>query len=204
MQKLICVCWLLLLAPASVAAEANPLQRFLAEVQTLRAEFTQELYDETGLLLESGGGDLAIQRPGKFRWTYREPYQQLIVADGERIWIYEEDLQQVTVKSQADIGNTPAMLLSNRLDLERNFNAETLPTEDGQARLLLHPKDPDAQFLSMLLRFQDGTLSGLELRDKLGQLTRLQFLAVETNPALATDLFSFTPPAGVDVIDGSS
>lgn len=201
---ILCGFSLLLCGSVVSAEEANPLSSFTQDLTRFSANFTQQLYDESHMLLEENSGQMQIQRPGKFRWEYQVPYQQLIVADGEHIWIYEADLAQVTVKPQDMINNTPAMLLSGNAELMEQFSQQVLPAQDGLNIVQLTPKDEHAQFQSIQVRFQQQQLHSLELRDKLGQITLLQFSEQQRNPEIPAQNFTFSPPAGVDVIDGAS
>ncbi len=200
------VLWLSPLAAQDTTppTDDSQLREFLNSLQTWHAEFEQHQFDESGELLERSDGEVDIRRPGRFRWQYQTPYRQLIVADGERIWIYDQDLEQVTVKDfSAGLGNTPAMLLSSGRDWERAFEIEALPRRDEEFRhYQLTPREKDAQFKQMTLTFAGEALHQLELRDNLGQITLIRFSAQQRNPVLAPDLFQFEPPEGVDILDG--
>lgn len=192
---------LLWLVPAAAAQVPPRLQRFLDEVQTLRADFRQTVLDEQGERLQSSSGTMYLQRPDRFRWEYREPYPQLIVADGRRVWIYDRDLEQVTVRSLGEaVGSSPAQLLSSGRPLQESFRIEDQGEREGLAWIALEPRDADATFSRVRLGFDGGHLTAMELRDNFGQLTRVRFSAVETNLTLDPGLFEFTPPPGVDVI----
>ena len=174
---------------------------FFEQVQSLRAHFTQELVQAGSGTLQRSSGEVVLQRPGRFRWDYREPFRQVIVADGERLWFYDTDLEQVTVKDlEEGLGGTPAALLTSRRPLDESFKLAELPAVDGLARAELRPKARDGNFESIQLGFRGGELESMEIIDSFGQLTRLGFSAVERNPKLDPALFRFTPPAGVDVI----
>jgi len=179
------------------------LDHFLRDLQSLHAQFKQEIYDEKGQILEKSQGKMYIQRPNRFRWVYQQPYQQLIVADGKKVWIYDSDLEQVTVKNlDKALGKTPAFLLSHRqATLEKDFIINKLPSSrTGATRLELIPKDAQAYFDSMRLNLQGKKLLNLELVDNLGQTTNIYFLKIKRNQKLNANLFKFTPPAGVDII----
>lgn len=192
---------LLCLSSAAQAGGRERLDAFYKDVQSLRGEFTQTLLDPRMKVTEEAQGTLALQRPGKFRWDYKTPYHQLIVTNGDKIWIYDIDLEQVTVKRLDEaVGNTPAQLLSSGESLEKNFDI----TDQGKSGELewveLTPKQKDSGFEKVRLGFDQRDLRAMELKDNFGQTTRLQFSRLERNPKLVPSLFDFTPPPGVDVV----
>ena len=191
-----------LLCLATPLAAQETLDAFLKELKTLHATFKQKLFNEQGKLLETAQGEMFIQRPHQFRWDYQQPYQQLIVADGEKIWVYDADLEQVTVKNlDRALGKTPALLLSSGRQVEADFFVTPLPTPtEALARFELIPKDAQAQFESIRLTLQKNKLQGFELTDNLGQTTFITFAQGQYNQKLDQGLFIFTPPAGTDVI----
>jgi len=191
--------------PAAAGALAR-LEAFLAEVHALRARFEQEVLDERGVSAQRSRGTVAVLRPGRFRWDYREPYRQLIVADGERLWIYDEDLAQVTVRPQAEaLTRTPLQILTTRAGgaLE-GFQVRELGLREGLEWVELRPADTAGQpdFERILVGFDGPRLARMELVDAFGQTVRLRFEAVERNPELDPALFRFEPPPGVDVVRG--
>lgn len=192
---------MLLSAPLAHAGEARArLDRFLGGLSTLHAEFRQTVEDQEGASDESRG-ELFIARPGKFRLHYAEPYEQLYVADGKRVWLYDKDLAQVTVKDQeAALGSTPALLLSSTQPLTENFAVSEAGDRDGLAWLELKPLDEDGSFESVHLGLAGGNLKVMEMVDGLGQRTRIEFVALERNVKLDPANFRFTPPEGVDVV----
>ncbi|MCP4697586.1 MAG: outer membrane lipoprotein chaperone LolA [Gammaproteobacteria bacterium] len=186
------------------AAKSAPLDGFLNALKTFHARFEQKLLDDNGELLESSHGEMYLQRPGKFRWEYQRPYQQLIVTDGRQVWMYDRDLEQVTIKNMDNtLGTTPALLLSSERSVEDAFVVNNLPQQAGVERVELKPKSKDAQFQRMRLNFADTLLEKLELLDNLGQTTLIRFSQQQRNPELNTDLFKFSPPPDVDIIDGT-
>ena len=186
-------------APAASAAER--VDRYLARIETLRAAFHQEVIDSEGHLREEADGTLAVSRPGRFRWDYRTPSEQLLVSDGTTVWLYDVELEQVTVrKADQVLSATPAMLLSGRGTVSESFDAAERGRSEGLEWVALTPKLEDADFREVRLGFRDGELQRMELSDRLGQVTRIQFSSVELNPELPADLFSFEPPPGVDVV----
>ena len=196
---------LLFLALLYLPYRANAVEvfdHFLNELQTIHAQFEQKQLSEKGELLESAQGEFYLHRPGKFRWDYQKPYHQLIIADGEKVWIYDEDLEQVTVKNLKNaLGKTPALLLSSEQKVEENFTITVLPPQSNLTRLELKPRDTETQFDSIRLILEDKTLQKLELTDHLGQTTYITFRNIKRNEKLDMDLFIFTPPAGVDMIE---
>ncbi len=196
--------WLLLLLCylPSVLYANEVLDHFLQTLQTLQAQFVQKLYNEQGRLLEQSQGKMYVQRPNRFHWNYLHPYNQLIVADGERVWIYDKDLEQITLKKLDDaLGKTPAFLLSSNRPVEDDFVVNQLPSKKrGITRFKLIPKDAQAQFESMYLNLKGKVILGLEFKDNLGQKTVITFKQVKRNRKLGEELFIFTPPAGVDII----
>jgi outer membrane lipoprotein carrier protein len=189
---------------AAQAMEQAPpaLRQFLDTAQTFRAEFSQEVFDARGRSVESSSGDVVMQRPGRFRWDYTTPYARTIVADGERLWLYEADLEQVTVRRlSAGLGDTPAALLTGRDDFLKRFNVERTFEADGLAWTVLRPVSSDTDFAELRLGFRDQLLLALELDDRLGQRTRIDFQSPRVNTAVPADTFRFTPPPGADVID---
>jgi outer membrane lipoprotein carrier protein len=145
-----------------------------------------------------------MQRPGRFRWDYQAPFKRVIVADGERVWLYEADLDQVTIrKLTSGIGDTPAALLTGKESVLDEFKVGKTWTEGELALVRLIPQSAEADFAGVTLGFKGPELRLLLLEDRLGQLTRIDFSGIRTNPALSPDLFRFQPPPGADVIDDS-
>jgi chaperone LolA len=191
---------------AAVAAHADTatqrLHAFFTEVRTLRADFDQVVLDPNQQQVQSAQGTLFLLRPGKFRWDYTTPYKQLLVGDGNKVWFYDAELEQVTVKTQsATLGGSPALLLSGGKPLEENFTIVERGTQRGLDWLELSPKAKDTEFSSVRLGFGVRDLEAMELTDGFGQTTQLKFTHMQRNPSLETDLFTFVPPDGVDVID---
>jgi outer membrane lipoprotein carrier protein len=178
------------------------LQNFLDGLTTLTAEFSQEVMNRDLELVEAATGYVVLEKPGRFRWDYQEPFERVIVADGERVWLYEADLEQVTVRRlDAGLGETPAALLTGSVDVLERF-AFLGSEADGEVLWVnLGPLSDDADFDSVRLAFAGDLLTRLELHDRLGQTTRLAFADVEQGVAVPNDVFVFDPPDGVDVID---
>ena len=189
-----------LVAPAFAANGPDRLHAFLDEVRTLRAEFQQSVFDEDDRPLDDASGMVYIERPGRFRWDYSEPYAQEIVGDGEKVWIYDSELEQVTVRPLGDaLGDTPVMLLSSDRPVEQSFDVRAIDGPDGYEWAGLRPLGEQMSFTEIRLGFDGDTLRVMELKDAFGQLTRLRFAKVERNPTLAPSLFQFTPPDGADI-----
>jgi outer membrane lipoprotein carrier protein len=197
---------IVLLSGAAVASPDDPgllrLQNFLDGLTTLTAEFSQEVMNRDLELVEAATGYVVLEKPGRFRWDYQEPFERVIVADGERVWLYEADLEQVTVRRlDAGLGETPAALLTGSVDVLERF-AFLGSEADGEVLWVnLGPLSDDADFDSVRLAFAGDLLTRLELHDRLGQTTRLAFADVEQGVAVPNDVFVFDPPDGVDVID---
>lgn len=196
------VAGLLLLSSTVYAGEGQAkLDHFLGGLTTMQADFIQRLTNARGELIEESRGKLWLERPGKFRLQYVSPYEQLYVADGKNIWMYDRDLEQVTVKPQDDtLGSTPAMLLSSETPLDENFTIEEEGEHQGYLWLLLKPKAADSNFDYLRLAIEDGVLRAMEMVDGFGQTTRLYLETVVRNPEVSEDKFKFVPPPGVDVI----
>ncbi|HVF65431.1 MAG TPA: outer membrane lipoprotein chaperone LolA [Casimicrobiaceae bacterium] len=186
---------------AVFAASLDRLRSFVRDTQTARTPFTQTVTDKAGRVVQKSNGEFQLARPGKFRWSVDKPYRQLVVGDGDRVWIYDEDLNQVIVRKAGEaIGSTPAALLAGREDVERAFKWRELPASGGLEWLAAMPIAKDAAFAEIRLGFIDKTLAALELTDPFGQTTVVRFGAFERNPTLASDTFRFVPPKGADVI----
>jgi len=198
-------CLFLLFYPLASIAQASAtssLKNFIHDARTVRATFTQSVLDKNGRTVQTGQGTMQFQRPGKFRWIYEKPYEQLIVGDGDRIWFYDRDLNQVTVRRlDLAIGSSPAALLAGDSDIEQNFELRDTGSLAGTEWLEAKSKTRDSTFEWVRLGFTpDGVLKSMELHDNFGQTTVLTFSRLERTPRLAPDLFKFTPPAGSDVI----
>jgi outer membrane lipoprotein carrier protein len=183
------------------AATLDRLRAFVRETQTARAQFTQTVVDKNGRSVKSANGTFELSRPGKFRWNVEKPYKQLLVGDGQRVWVYDEDLNQVIVRKVGDaLGGTPAALLSGNQDVERAFAWSDLPASDGLEWLGATPLAKDAAFTEIRIGFDAKGLAALEIVDAFGQKSVVRFTNVERNPKFAPDLFRYAPPKGADVI----
>ena len=181
------------------------MEAFLRGLEGLQAEFEQVLTDRTGRTVDEARGSLAIKRPDRFRWDYRDPHTQTIVSDGARVWLYDSDLEQVTVRKLDDtLSATPAMLLSGDGALEDNFSVTQTEQTGGVQWVRMEPKRTDTDFKWVRLGFEGAGLRYMQLGDKLGQTTQLEFTQLERNPPLDPSRFTFTVPPGADVIGDAS
>jgi len=184
------------------AEEVSPLDAFLDNLDTFQAEFKQTLVNENGEELETVTGIVYMKTPGKFRWDYQDPYSQMIITDGSTLWLYDEDLEQVTVKDiSGSIENTPAAILSGEENIKEHFIIIDMGDIEGFNWIELTPKDIENQFSSIRLGFDKNKLGMMVLFDNLGQTTRIDFLNSIRNRKLESSLFTFEPPINVDVID---
>ena len=191
----------LLLTDAPSAATRDRLRAFLGDTQTASTTFTQTVTDRNGRVVQKSNGEFMLSRPGRFRWSIEKPYRQLVVGDGERVWIYDEDLNQVVVRRLSEaLGSTPAALLAGREDVEKAFTWKELPSSGGLDWLAATPIAKDAAFSEIRLGFDGERLAALELVDGFGQKTVVRFGEMTRNPKLPEDAFRFAPPKGADVI----
>jgi outer membrane lipoprotein carrier protein len=201
MKVLLTFAALLLVMPA-VAGSIEKLNAFAAQTQSARSNFSQKVLDKSGKAIQSSTGVLAFSRPGKFRWEYRKPSEQLIVGDGERLWIYDQELNQVTVKKMdGALGSSPAALLAGSNEIESHYNLSAKGQKGGLDWLEAYPKSNDTMFEKVRMGFKGDSLDTMELYDHLGQLTVIRFSKIERNPKLAADSFRFSPPKGADVLE---
>jgi len=190
-----------LLASTAYASGLDQLHAFLEGTQTAQGAFKQVVVNKDRRTTQATSGTFAFARPGKFRWTYEKPFDQLIVGDGEKVWIYDRDLNQVIVrKLDAALGSTPAALLAGDNALEKNFTLVAGGESNGLEFVDATPKAPESQFSRIRLGFVDNLPRRMELTDAFGQTTELTFADVKRNPKLAADVFRFAPPQGADVV----
>ena len=191
----------LTLPSLSAASSLERFSQFISATHTAQGRFEQKIFDGNRKLLQESSGVLAFSRPGKFRWSYSKPYSQLIVGDGSKVWIYDEDLKQVTVKKlDQALGSTPAALLAGNNEAMRGFRLIDKGAKDGVEWLEAVPRDKEGSFQSIRMGFAESGLKQMELVDSLGQTTVLRFDSLERNPKLDPGLFRFSPPKGADVI----
>jgi len=174
---------------------------FVNNVQTMSGRFEQQLVDADDIVIDRSTGTVEIQKPGRFRWTYLEPYEQILVADGLNVWSYDVDLEQVTVKAQAEVlANTPALLLGGSQNVLDDFEYIGSFQERGTVWVRLRPETTDNGFTKVELGFDEGKLSRLIFSDNLGQTTLIAFFDLSFNESIDAERFSFSPPDDVDVV----
>lgn len=183
-------------------APIEQLKSFLAKTASLTADFKQVTLNENGLATQTSHGLFYLSRPGKFRWSYKAPFEQEIVSNKGKVWFYDADLEQVTIKKlDESLGSTPALLLSGEIALEENFKLQQQGIDEEMQWIKLSPKNEDSGFNYILIGMQGASIGGMELSDNFGQLTRIYFLNVRQNPVLAGSVFEFKAPEGVDVFE---
>lgn len=179
------------------------LDDFLDGLDTFKGEFKQTLSNARGDIVERSNGTLYLKNPGEFHWAYKEPYTQSIITDGTTLWIYDEDLEQVTIKNiSGEMDNTPAAILSGSENLADHFQIIDKGQIEGIFIIELNPLDEENQFHSIQLGFYGKFLNMMVMFDKLGQITRIHFSDTKRNEPLSDKLFHFVPPEGTDIIDG--
>jgi outer membrane lipoprotein carrier protein len=186
------------------AAALDQFKTFVAGTKAARGEFTQSQVRKsaTSKVAAPSSGSFLFARPGKFIWTYVKPYEQVLQADGERLYIYDKDLNQVTTKKLGDaLGSSPAAILFGSNDLEKNFTLSEAGTRDGLEWLDAVPKAKDTAFERISIGLRNGTPEAMELRDAFGQTSLLAFKKFEKNPALSAQQFTFVVPKGADVLN---
>ena len=185
----------------SMQLHASELTDYLNNLYTFQANFTQSVFAANNQAKQKSKGLIIVKSPNNFYLEYNEPYKLLYVADGKKLWSYDEDLEQVVVKEQGNLLiNTPAMLLGNPKDLTRSYRIEKTGVVEGWLWFELTPKKDNSNFETVGLAFDGAELIAMEMRDNFGQTTRLEFNKVIKNPSLTKNQFKFVPPEGVDVI----
>jgi len=188
-------------AGAAHADAADSLRDFVRDVKSGRANFTQTVSSPDGARKKTSQGTFEFVRPNRFRFAYTKPFEQLIVADGQKVWIFDADLNQVSSRKLAQaLGSTPAALLAGG-SLEQDFTLKAEPSSGGLDWALATPKTRDGPFQSMKVGFRGKELAAVEIVDSFGQRSLLQFSAFAANPTIAADVFRFVAPAGADVIE---
>ncbi|MDQ7978657.1 outer membrane lipoprotein chaperone LolA [Paraburkholderia sp. SARCC-3016] len=210
-------CATLFVASPAFASGTDQLKQFISQVHAARGDFVQtEIHvpgnakGASGTLSTQGmrgntvsSGTFSFARPGKFIWQYQKPYEQLLQADGDKLYVYDKDLNQVTVRALGGaLGASPAAILFGSNDLEQNFTLKDAGVKAGIDWLELVPKSKDTQFQRIGIGFRDGSLEAMELHDVFGNVTLLKFSNIQKNPSLPADAFKFTVPKGADVING--
>jgi len=186
---------------ATAGGAVDQLHQFLDSTRTFKADFSQLVIGKNGRKPQQSSGVVAISRPGKLRWDIQKPYPQLIVGDGEKIWIYDTELKQITVRKAGQaISGSPAALLAGSNALEKNFTLIEAGTANEMNWVEATPKAGDSGFEKVRLGFAGKDLRAMELYDSFGQTTHIRFSNLERNPSLPAATFQFTPPAGVDIV----
>ena len=187
---------------ANAGPGMDSLDYFFNEINTFEARFRQKVLDESMAEIDDGQGHVWIQRPGLFRWDYAPPEAQVIVGDGENVWIYDIELEQITVRNQEQtLGKSPAILLAGSGNLEENYHIEDFGTHGRYDWVNLMPNSEDSGFKEIRIGFEDNRLRLMELLDNLGQTTRIIFVDLKENSPIPMTTFDFIPPPGMDIID---
>ena len=198
-------CWLVLLVSKAYAvAPAQQLSDLLNQTRTMQANFTQTTYDNKGKAIQQGRGQMALWRPGRFRWEVKKPLPQVIIANTTRLWIYDPDLEQVTIRPlKQTTGEAPALLLSHvNAVFDKDFIVSQPESKASDLQwFLLTPRSRDNVFASVKLGFLNKQIKEMRLADHLGHETLIQFKNIKTNLALSESLFTFKPTANIDVIN---
>ncbi|MGH8041235.1 MAG: outer membrane lipoprotein chaperone LolA [Rudaea sp.] len=185
---------------ATVTARAQ-LDAFAKDIKSISADFSQQTFDPNGAAGKTSTGTLALKAPRQFRWNLTSPYKQLIVADGEKVWVYDPGLEQVTVRAQGtEEAHSPLTVLTDLSQLDRDFSTSEQSEHDGLTWLRLKSKDKDPQFAYCDLGMDADGLARMDFEDTLGNRTQIVFSHWQRNPKLPAGTFAFTPPKGVDVI----
>lgn len=196
---------LLLCIAAAMPAHAgalDQLREFLAQTRSAQGEFTQQLLRENGQVAESSSGGFAFSKPGRFRWEVRKPFEQLLVADGSKLYFFDKDLNQVTVKKLSEsMSSTPAAILFGNSDLDREFQMRELAPSGGREWLEALPRNKEPGFERIALAFRNGLPEVMEVRDAFGRTSRFTFSGITRNAAVAPESFRFVPPKGADIVE---
>ncbi|WP_179957696.1 outer membrane lipoprotein chaperone LolA [Exilibacterium tricleocarpae] len=187
---------------ASTASPVEQLSQLLAPMQTLTGSFQQTMLDRDGELLEQSSGLFALKKPGRFRWQTKTPYDQLLVGNQQKLWLYDPDLEQVTVRAvDQRMQQTPALLLSGEVEqIRAQFNVDVVESGTAQQAFALQPKGKNNLFESLVVKFAAGKLSEMVLADSLGQTTTIRLGDLAVNPSVDDQQFNFIPPPGTDVL----
>ena len=192
----------LIIVQASSANNNNPLQYFLTDLNTLEAKFFQTLINENGDKLEKTEGILYLKTPGSFFWHYQKPYAQKIISNGNKLWIFDEDLEQVTIKNiDNKIEQTPAGIILGNQSIKEHFVQVNMGIIDSYDWIELTPKDLDAQYKSIKIGFNNDNLGMMIIVDNLEQITRIDFADAKKNIKLSSEIFNFIVPENIDIFD---
>ena len=204
MLKSLCILFVFLLTANIAIADGvrDKLDSFISDLDSMRASFVQTVIDNNGTLVDQSEGTMALLRPGRFRWDYSLPFEQQIITNGDRLWIYEPDLDQVIVKPfEAGVGQTPALLLSGDASVFERFEISESDIIDSEYDwLYMEPRDEESGYESIQIGFDDAGLKVVRFSDDFGHHTQLEFTDIESNVALMTADFEFNVPEGVEVI----
>ena len=193
--------FMLLVSQQALADGVSSLRDFFNNTTTMRAQFSQVVNDKQGRKIQEVEGTMQLQRPNKFRWDYKKPYEQQIVSDGKQVFLYDTELQQVTIRELSKtLGSSPAALLAGGEAVEKSFTLKNATRKDGLTWVLALPKDKESGFDRVLLGFKADKLRKMEMYDSFNHVTHITFNEVERNPMLQDATFLFTPPKGVDVV----
>ncbi len=199
--KILSVVWLYVFSLSAFSSEADQqLDKFFTEVDSLKGQFQQTVYDENGAVVQAAKGSVALDKPGRFRWQYTQPYRQLILADSEYLWIYDEELLQATARPVEDVlGNVPIMLLTDGRPLHQDFEVKSMAARDGLDWVELIPFAEDTEFHRIHVGVDEKGIRKMELYDYFAQKTVIEFMDIETNVSFPPGYFNFEAPEGVDV-----
>jgi len=201
---LLLILWAGLSISRANADARDSLLAFQREVNTFGAEFRQVVSDEDGAVIQDSSGSVVLARPLRFRWDYRKPFEQLIVSDGDTLWFYDADLEQVTVKTVGEnLDNSAALVLSAKRPIEETFDLRVMPSKEGVDWVRATPHDNKGTFQAIEIGFKGPNLGKMVLRDNFGQTTRLEFANIRRNPRVSDGNFRFIVPPGVDVMRSS-
>ena len=190
-----------LFSQLAMADGVTSLRDFFNNTSTMRAQFSQVVNDNKGRKVQEVEGTMQLQRPNKFRWDYKKPYEQQIVSDGKQVFLFDTELQQVTIRDLSKtLGSSPAAMLAGGEAVEKSFSLKNATRKDGLIWVLAIPKDKESGFERVLLGFKADKLRKMELYDSFNHITHITFDEVERNPVLRDSTFLFTPPKGVDVV----
>jgi outer membrane lipoprotein carrier protein len=203
LKLIIFIALVILQISAYAATPADDLTQLLSPIQTLQADFTQTINDKSGKLTEQSVGHMALARPGKFRWDVKKPVAQLIIANNSRLWIYDPELEQVSIRFlNKEVENTPAMLLSDpAVAIEKDFNVQTIKNAASLQWFALFPKNRDSMLAYIKMGFAKGQIREMDLQDHLGHNTVIEFYNISMNQPVSASLFNLKIPAHTDVID---
>ena len=191
----------LLFSSMVFADGVTSLKEFFSNTSSMRARFHQEVDDNKGRKVQEVDGTMQLQRPDKFRWDYSKPYEQQIISDGKQVFLYDTELQQVTIRELSKaLGSSPAAMLAGGEVVEKSFTLKNATRKDGLAWVLALPKDKDSGFDRVLLGFKAEKLRKMEMYDSFNHVTLITFDDVERNPTLQDATFLFITPKGVDVV----